>query len=110
MSISYHAVPRKERSLVFDLCAGKGSDTPIDERAVRAAIRELGLSGRENGTLQWQAHGDHVFVDVSSHHVDVTLNAGSSERQIEVLTSVLYALVRNGLHVYDPQQDDWFTG
>ena len=81
--------------------------TPIDEQAIRAALHKRGFHGSDFGSLEWEGDGGYVTVDVSSHHVDGT--SGGDEVMDQVM-SALELLQARGLHVWDPQQGDWFPG
>ena len=109
MSISYYAVPVRDASLVGGIVEESDTSRPIDQAAVRDAVRKrCSVSGGDSGTLKWESGNDYVFVDVLPTHVLVTHNAGRGSYQVEVVMEVLHTLSRFGLHVYDPQRGDWF--
>lgn len=107
MSIHYYAVPVRDAERVGPIVEGTDTATPIDEAEVRAALSKR-FKGGERGTLKWEAGGDHVFVDVLPTHVLVTHNAGRGSYQIDVIMGAIETLQTLGLHVWDPQQGDWY--
>jgi hypothetical protein len=108
MSITYYGLPVHDASAVGGIVEGRDTMHTIDEPKVRAALQKTPVRGKDTGQLKWQSGNDYVFVDVLSNHVLVTHNAGRGSAQLAVMMDVLDALRRAGLHVYDPQQGDWF--
>ena len=106
MSISYYGLPVRDKKTIGDIVEGRDDEHTIDVAKVRAALDETSVRGA--GQMKWQSGNDYVFVDVLPNHVLVTHNAGRGSYQLEVVMVVLDALRRAGLHVYDPQQGDWF--
>lgn len=100
MSISYYAIPVRDRAAVGPILEGEKTDVPIDSAKIRASLRKT----------RWEQGNEYVFVNVLATHVEVTHNPGQSEEQMEFLMDVLWQLQKAGLHVYDPQQGDWYPG
>jgi hypothetical protein len=111
MSISYYALPIRDKSAIGPILEGEYEGPQIDVAAIRAKVTAVrGFSGGTTGTIKWEVGGDYIFVDVSRSHVAVTHNSGRGSLQIEVLIDLLDRLKRSGLYVYDPQRGDWFPG
>jgi hypothetical protein len=106
MSISYYGLPVRDKKLIGDIVEGRDKKHAIDVAKIRAALEKTSVAGKNQ--MKWQSGNDYVFVDILPNHVLVTHNAGRGSYQIEVVMLVLDALRRAGLHVYDPQQGDWF--
>jgi hypothetical protein len=107
VSIVYYAVARRDPKWVEDALDGKVSGPAIDGNAIRAALRGLGFRDDASTTLEWD-RDSYVNVDVDEHYVEITHGTSGGDRQIAKLEELLGALSRHGLHVWDPQQDDWF--
>jgi hypothetical protein len=107
VSISYYGLPVRDTKHIGAIVEGRDKTHAIDAASVRTALAKSHVKGA-SGTMKWESGGDYVFVDVLANHVLVTHNAGRGSYQIEVVMGVLDALRRAGLHVYDPQQGDWF--
>ena len=107
MSISYYGLPVRDKKLIGDIVEGRDDKHVIDTTKIRAALEKSPVRGA-TGTMKWESGGDYVFVDVLPNHALVTHNAGRGSFQLEVVMEVLDALRRAGLHVYDPQQGNWF--
>lgn len=107
MSVNYYGVPVRDPKRVGPIVEGSDTETKIDEATVRAAFSKR-FKGGDRGTLKWEAGGDYVFIDVLATHVLVTHNRGRGSYQIEVIIDAVDTLKRLGLHVWDPQQGNWF--
>ena len=106
MSISYYGLPIRDKKAIGGIVEGRDHTHRIDVKKVRAALGKTPVRGK--GQMKWESGGDYVFVDILPNHVLVTHNTGRGSYQIEVVLDVLDMLRNAGLHVYDPQQGQWF--
>ena len=108
MSINYYAIPTSDASRVGAIVEGTDTSAAIETSRVQDAMKRLRLSGNDKGAFKWEVGNDYIFVNVTPTHVLVTHNPGRGSSQVEALIEILDALRRAGLHVYDPQQGNWF--
>jgi hypothetical protein len=105
---SYYGFSIRDKTAVSAIIEGRDHTHTIDVVKIRAALHEKTEVAGE-GRMQWFLNDDYLFVDILPSHVVVTHNDGRTSFQVEVLFGVFSGLRDVGLHIYDPQQGQFFA-
>ena len=114
MSIDYYATLSGNKERCLAILRGEEVTTLPNRDGLRADLL-AGVSGlyeegpRELYQLMWYSDG-YIQVYVNECSVSITHGTGGDGSLIDALEEIFDLLKQHGLHVYDPQNDDFLDG
>lgn len=112
MSIDYYAMNGRDRAEARSVFEKETTAPPLDLEAIHASLqRAFGSGGGwdlDRSGMRWRGpDGGWIDVDLEPSKVSIHHGTSGGERVVALLEGLLETLASAGLHVYDPQSDDF---